>query len=869
MQTPLPAPIYIPPAPDGARSYGGSRMPVLRPESDPGAPQIAAVSESCREGETIAMTGENLDGARFAFWTERFLQTLDPIMSKPNRALLGFPGNPVRAGVALVWPVKDGKYGRPIRVGGPAAWWCWPERLPAGRKLKRVQIYGKNFVPMDTEPHAYLKGTGPGVSLKLTVWEPYHLEARLPDGLEPGEYQIWIHNGSGAEHGWSDPLTISVESANAKERPVLNIDDFGAKPNSDMDATEAIRAALAKANETGGGILRFSPGVYTVTEPIRVDIPHVRFEGAGKGSYDWATDALSGEYTCLRCVDETKPTTHVIEIHEIDCEIRDMTLRNGNDGRKQIVVGVYAAGAAFENARFIMYDRRDWGFEQVGPPPWPQSIQKAPRKPGSTETGQRYAVQDYVERKIGVYRSDTTIDTGAIFINTHGEARALICGCEFQTAGPGVLVGVTPAHEAKVPREVSSDGIFIYQCVFRGHYAGEPSGLATPAGSGRAVGVIVYNGKKVAVEQCDFASADRQKRRVMCRTSLSFNTANRFLYYGNNISRNVGSHPSAEGMHFNQGEQYLLHWRYPHGGLFNVVEASDTDLVIDPADVKTPTPEDPTDPHQFWSSAHSQIPSEVGQNRHWILFVCKGRGVGQFREIVGKEEENGKVRFIVDKPWRVDPDHTSRVNLICAYRNIILYRNYVDTGILQADHKSHGVTFWFYAFDNIVANNIFKNMTAGVVWNSRFRGPNAWNVTRENVVENITGFAGDTSLKPAIYVDHFRVSSRWPEKEDEVWYSVGNLCVNNQGRNADVGAYLHTRYSPKAEGALPAGDHEDGGIVMSIIENSEFRDVKEGIVVSAPVTDCLIRKSLVTTIDPDAPKIIDQDGKGRKGIIEA
>ena len=204
---------------------------------------------------------------------------------------------------------------------------------------------------------------------------------------------------------------------------------------------------------------------------------------------------------------------------------------------------------------------------------------------------------------------------------------------------------------------------------------------------------------------------------------------------------------------------------------------------------------------------------------------------------------------------------------MAAYRNIVIYNNYVDTGKLVEETKTHGVCLWFYNFDNIIADNTFKNLTSGIIINSRFSGPTGWNTTRGNLIENVRGYAGDTSEIAAGYVDHFRLTLQWPAPEDRLWYQVGNVCRDNTIKNAEVGIYLHTRYTGYVRTKKPQiVPHPDSGIMMSVIENNTVINAGQGIVLSSPVNTSVVRGNQVEVNDNSHPAIYSQDGAG--GLVD-
>jgi hypothetical protein len=431
--------------------------------------------------------------------------------------------------------------------------------------------------------------------------------------------------------------------------------------------------------------------------------------------------------------------------------------------------------------------------------------------------------------------------------------------------GPGVEISPNIFTSARLdpgnaePMEPSTDDVLVRRCTIRGYYGGEPDRLSNAGASGRTVGIMIHNGKRIIVEHCDFAGANRYRRRILNRTMLSLNTSNRWLYFAHNVSRDVGTDRSATGMDSNQGEQYLIHYRYAPGGLFHVLESTLDRTTIDTVRLSVHQDDPGYGSRTFlWNPLGSRVPAEAGKNRHWVLFISHGRGAGQYREIAGRRDGDGSVTFALRRPWRIAPDSNSRVHLIPVHRNMIFYANSVDGGRQVLTDKTHGITFWYWTFDTVVAANTFRNMTAGVVYNSRYGGPCGWNLVRDNCIESMWGYTGDTSERAALYVDHYRSHVGWAAPEDRVWYSVGNICRGNRGRDSQVAAFLHRRgVKGEARPDLVSGPQTDSGIVLSVIENNRFTDTREGIVISAPTNCCLLRNNEIEPVDRDTPAVTD------------
>jgi len=805
----LPQPIDIPQGPVSAAAPGGGVLPQMTDQLGEAVPAIAAISDVTFPDETLVITGDNLEGAYLRIWAEGRVADVSPLRTADNKMQAIVPKD-LPLSTMLVWPLKGEAAGSPIRVNGATAWWAWPARAEANRPGQTLRVFGKNLKLGDATPGLYIEGPGVGRWLSAKVAEPYHIEAELPGTLSEGMYRVWAHNGTGGHYGWSESVSFEVKQyASLDGLSVFSVDTFGAKPDDGQDDWEAITAAVKTAETAGGGIVQFSAGTYHVSRPIRVGMAGdkgVNLRGAGMGQHTPQDHKLQGIFTAILRLQGSNLPKELINLSGSRSGINDITLINGSDGQKQSTLSIHAADVVVERVRVILLD----------------------------------------ERPNGLWRETRVIDSGALFIDSPGAANIVLRNSEVHAVGPGVLIGnLPPGHNDTAKPEPSTNFIHISSVMFHGYYAGESPGPKSDWARGRSAGVAIYNAKNVVVEKSDFVSVDRFHAKILVRTILVHNSSARELYFANNKSINVGPHTSAEGTATNQGEQYLFHLRYPQGGLFDVINADAQKVSANTANIQ-PLGKDYKSGLGSWGADGSRVLDEVGENDHWILFVCAGKGVGQFRIVSGMKRANAQVTFNVTKPWRIIPNASSRVNLMVAFRHNIIYRNIVDGESIAPKHKTLGVLLWYSSFENIIANNILRNLSSGVVINSTFRNPTGWNLIRNNTIENITGYAGGSSLRPAFYVHHYRCyGGRWPLLADRVWYSVGNIARSNFGETADVAAYLHARFEGKR---IPDWTpHPDGGIVMDVIENNIFLSIGEGIDVASPASWALLRNNLVTT----------------------
>ncbi len=166
----------------------------------------------------------------------------------------------------------------PFLVRSAMPWFLYPEQTHAG---EIIRIFGRNIAARLIA----LKSLKDGKIVRLTTFghgrhPVYECWAKLPDDLPEGTYEVFVHNGAGGEGGWGGPLRLTIVPRPEPPKVVLNARDFGAKGNGVDDDTEALRQALVKAGELGGGLVLLPPGLYPIRNPLWVP-SGVTLQGAG------------------------------------------------------------------------------------------------------------------------------------------------------------------------------------------------------------------------------------------------------------------------------------------------------------------------------------------------------------------------------------------------------------------------------------------------------------------------------------------------------------------------------------------------------------------------------------------------------------
>lgn len=94
------------------------------------------------------------------------------------------------------------------------------------------------------------------------------------------------------------------------------------------------------------------------------------------------------------------------------------------------------------------------------------------------------------------------------------------------------------------------------------------------------------------------------------------------------------------------------------------------------------------------------------------IAIIKNKGIGQFRRIVANTGNS----IVIDRPWDIDPDSTSRFSLNSSLDNCVIYKNTV-IGIpnyYEQESATSGIQLYGACFNNVVANNTFRYLHHGI-----------------------------------------------------------------------------------------------------------------------------------------------------------
>ncbi|MDJ0751621.1 MAG: glycosyl hydrolase family 28-related protein [Woeseiaceae bacterium] len=114
-------------------------------------------------------------------------------------------------------------------------------------------------------------------------------DAIAGDGSLPGDIPKILSEQTSTSKRFLPDFSYAGYRNGAEELPVASgevvmVDQFGAVADDQADDTQAVKAAIAKANETNGPVIvRFGTGRYRITEVIKIERSNIVLQGQGSG----------------------------------------------------------------------------------------------------------------------------------------------------------------------------------------------------------------------------------------------------------------------------------------------------------------------------------------------------------------------------------------------------------------------------------------------------------------------------------------------------------------------------------------------------------------------------------------------------------
>lgn len=657
-------------------------------------------------------------------------------------------------GLYLLWAGNESGYSAFVRLNAPEAWWSAPKSLKAG---EIVRIFGRNLARRPDHKKAFVyindKGRG-GEWLEVLYASKYEVSVRLPEELKPGEYELWVHAGTGGDYGWSDPLIINVTPRIFRTQDLIIL-----QPGV---STKEIQNALNQ-----GGRVRLGAGAYDIGGGL--EIPDgATLEGAGEDkTFLQLAQEVGPHQTGRGAMGWDKAISRLVTGGTLDYDVY------AKDSGKYALWVRYRctdedakAIEQPENLLQIIVDGKEPAFCKT--PPWSKSWKWAQGQAVELEEGWnrirlRQSSRGEVLVDAMVFSRNSGWNPGSAERVNAADGRIVvqaedvihmqswkgrlpgaayagiwIKGSHTSLSNLSLLgsnqfsVGILISDHSKIPwirdiqlknlvvadidgRQMNNAGILIERaeevvvenCDITGRNPIYLKGIRDSRISGnRLASVTRYGGNgegyicsrtsimhHIVIENNVFYSPYRgagYTGRRAIWVSTGVGSVDNNVYKGNKVERTHFGGVAGTGQ--NVGEMYLFEW-CSQTAYYGSPEGAGERSVILPK-------EGPYWPKEEGSEGELPLNALYDGDaflEQFYVMVVKGTGLGQIRRVVGRKGEE----IILDKPWRVKPDKNSLVIMNPLFVRNLVIDNEITDGMT-------GVQLWIGCVENVIANNIIK-----------------------------------------------------------------------------------------------------------------------------------------------------------------
>jgi hypothetical protein len=201
----------------------------------------------------------------------------------------------------------------------PQPWWLQGDSGQRATPGGWIRVFGRCLGFKGSKPALELRRNGQSFVAEVQEGGEWAVSARVPKGLQAGQYELWVHNGTGGDSAWVRAGTVAVgDNPPPWNSRVLDVVAYGARADDEGDDSAALTRALATAaQQRGGGIVRFPRGRFLLAGSFTIP-PKVLIKGAGR------------EMTHLVWLDTDAPPAAFLENTEGQFGIEDISLYANN-----------------------------------------------------------------------------------------------------------------------------------------------------------------------------------------------------------------------------------------------------------------------------------------------------------------------------------------------------------------------------------------------------------------------------------------------------------------------------------------------------------------------------------------------------------
>jgi len=595
------------------------------------------------------------------------------------------PGGQYRAWIAQVKNSLGESNRYVFNVAQPK--WLSSDKVSAGKILR---IFGEGLIGIDAyskgapdEPVSYggyvdahkaavviKDGFGKYRELQIMKASSYDIHVKIPEDMNTGVYEIYVHNGYGGRLGWSKPLTIEIVEEIQWPQTVFNVLDYGAKPvdyldvlaEDNIDNTPAFQAALDAAEQNGGGIVFVPIGRYRFYGSLRIprytvlkgeDPKRVWFE-LPKGVYGedgWGTP-------------------------EEGMQIKTFIIGEGDFGIENLnILAVYSPiiiGAPVHKELPELGEekfRRYYGFGNLIDHTRDADnvfirnchVVQEPSYFSQRKTNEDPSFKD--EKWDGQHRESKLHHWAAVAIKGRNIE---ITDCDIK--GGGAAVVLMGAQNSRIANNT----------LYSGSYSSQITMFSSSYNSQQPWHRI---NKNIIIEDNELYIATNLNRSAFWIMEGHIN-----YYVARNYVAPLFWHSDCEGICFHMwGGNYLL----------NVEKCNHDVIKVQDDSVKQMYSVATASRHVFEETGKMK----AGRLKGWECIIVRGKGLGQYRTITDNTEDS----IILDQPWDTEPDETS-VLCVCEYPKF--HNTYMIDNITNEGGRA--LYYWGNAFESVIDGNVAR-----------------------------------------------------------------------------------------------------------------------------------------------------------------
>lgn len=752
---------------------------------------------------------------------------------------------------------------RPVRLNAPEARWLGPlGNTVAAGGVKR--IFGVN---LGTTPLVVLVASSSKRRYAVTVTSagnPFNAEFKLPVSIPLGNYEVWLHNGEGAEFGWSRlPDTLHVVDVASPPPPSQQID----LRNQGTVTGDMILEAIEDANENGGAVIRLPDGSWDLHNVLTLKTG-VWIMGNGKAK------------TKLR--------------------IKNITSRNPRNAIRILGDNVHLENLGVEvfkmSSSSLCPHENNQGIKQCDP---------SDGLVGTYENSISFKRQSFVMNNVSLKGNASALNCKKGNVN-------VVC---FKNNSLFINASIiTQSEWGRVP-QISGQDNLVSENLFLGgpntQQLTSCTGYDFGSASGGEAGIHFSGAERTIIEGNTVHSIHWKEV-----PQVGDQVAKRYVLFtleeGSNIDNYIGGGTSintAIPCNSNKGEMVLFHssdgfydpnkpcagttcstmekraqrWNQVLSSTSNSVKVStqfvtlnnDTFGIIDgqlvyslPTDPPPSDRENPNYSPAYYSpttlvltgGGTGPLPADNSRAAEYI-FVVGGKGFGQMRRILSHTQDT----ITVDTPWNISPDYTSKISLGRWHVRNLVVNNQLSgfpDSVYAVSGASMGVQIDANGWKNTVANNQIKNTLAASRVGGLDIAPSLWNNFRNNTYQvqrsglSLVNLKGDSVQRhlgfvfgPVLLGNTFReekIQIQGPEKlRNQDWASLGkNVPPSRNFLGYHVrtwpGRYWPTNYPMN----IPAHN------VANVIENNQFSGGRSGLLLQNDFNIYRSNTFTLTELDP-------------------